>query len=227
MEKVWTMKTWGEKRHFNYWNFLEQLCNQVRLTSPELQGKNPPAHTPMALSPPRRLLCLNWNMSAEAGLQEYFPGGQAGVSGENKGIVLHFRLHLRLTCLAELTATCSQRKTPVWSQDHPGLKLEIPKFRQVTSPQWASVSPFGGWEHYRPCGAVVGIKSTNACSIWSHGCVSSGGLGTCMHWSLWWVSPLLSTNNTQTARYGFWLQGWAWGTDNWTYHQWRYKTASL
>lgn len=65
-------------------------------------------------------------MSAEAGFQEYFPGGQAGVSGENKGIVLHFRLHLRLTCLAELTATCSPRKTPVWSQDHPGLNWKSP-----------------------------------------------------------------------------------------------------
>lgn len=87
-------------------------------------------------------------MPEEAGFQEHFLRGQAGDSGENEGIVLHFRLHLRLTCLAGLIATCSNRKTPVWSQDDPGLKLQVRRFRQVASSQWAPVSPFSGWQHY-------------------------------------------------------------------------------
>lgn len=37
--------------------------------------------------------------AGEAGFQEHFPRGQAGVSGDGEGIVLHFRLHLGLTCL--------------------------------------------------------------------------------------------------------------------------------
>lgn len=45
-------------------------------------------------------MCLSWNIPEEIGFQEHFPAGQAGVSGENEGIGLHFRLHLGLICFA-------------------------------------------------------------------------------------------------------------------------------
>lgn len=58
-------------------------------------------------------MCLNWDMPAEAAFLEHFPGGQTGVSAGKEGIILHFGLHLRLTCWAGLTVMCSCAKTPV------------------------------------------------------------------------------------------------------------------
>lgn len=60
---------------------------------------------------------FNWNTPEEVGFQEYFPGGWVGISRENEDI----GLHLGLTCLPGLTATCPASKTPAWSQDNPGL----------------------------------------------------------------------------------------------------------
>ena len=67
-------------------------------------------------------MCLSWNVPEEASFQKHFSGVRAGVSGENEGIGLHFRLGLGMTCLLGLTATCPCGKTPVWSQDNPGLR---------------------------------------------------------------------------------------------------------
>lgn len=79
-------------------------------------------------------MCLNWNVSEEAGVQEHFPEARLESPGRIEGIVLHFRPHLGLTCLAVLTAMCPSGKSPVWSQDEPGLEPQVPKFKQVASP---------------------------------------------------------------------------------------------
>lgn len=76
-------------------------------------------------------MCLNWNVPEEAGFQEHFPEARLESPGRIEGIVLHFRLHLGLTWLAVLKATCPSGKTPARSQDKPGLKLQVRKFRPV------------------------------------------------------------------------------------------------
>lgn len=149
----------------------------------------------MALSPPRRLMCLNWNMPEKLVSKSVFQDARLEFLGRMMAS------HRILDCILDWPVCQANSYVSQWKNpsEEPGcLRLETWKFCKFRASNFALKGlSFSVWRMEIVLStreAVMRIKSTNTCSMLSHGCASS--LGSGMH--ICWVS--LSASNTQRSK---------------------------